>query len=132
MIIKLAFLCQYYRVFAVHKMKTVIWIVGGVVMCWAVSQVLIAVFTCTPIHRFWDMTIDGTCVPNQPFWYINAAGNIITDVTILLLPLPALAKLQLRKQQKYMLMGIFSLGLLYVLPVAPFTTYRPVGIADCC
>lgn len=51
---------------------------------------------------------------NLPFWYINAAGNIATDLAIFIMPLPALSKLQLGKKQKYMLLGIFSLGFLYV------------------
>lgn len=47
-------------------------------------------------------------------WYINAAGNIVTDISIMIMPLPILSKLQMPSKQKYFLIAIFSLGILYV------------------
>lgn len=110
--IKLAFLLQYYRVLAVQRMHIVylvaIFIVGG----WSLSQLLVGIFICTPIRGFWDSTANAKCIPNIPQWYINAAGNIITDVAVFTLPLPAIWKLNLVKGQKMILLGIFSLGFL--------------------
>lgn len=83
-------------------------------MMWSVSQLLIVTFPCSPVQKFWHTELPGRCVPNLPFWYINAAGNIATDLAIFIMPLPVLNKLQLRKKQKYFLMAIFSLGFLYV------------------
>ncbi|KAK4231619.1 hypothetical protein QBC38DRAFT_440010 [Podospora fimiseda] len=116
MFLKLSFLFQYYRVLAVQHMRNVylaaIFIVGG----WALSQVFVGIFTCTPVQGFWDKTIQGaTCIPNLPQWYINAAGNIITDLAVFVLPLPALWKLTLPNAQKYFLIGVFSLGLFTVI-----------------
>lgn len=112
MFIKLSFLFQYYRVLAVQHMRKVylvaIFIVGG----WALSQVLIGIFMCTPIEGFWDNTVKAKCIPNFPQFYINAAGNIVTDLAVFIMPLPALWKLVLPKAQKYFLVGIFSLGFL--------------------
>ncbi|KAF6804695.1 hypothetical protein CMUS01_14788 [Colletotrichum musicola] len=108
--IKMTFLFQYYRVLAIQKMKKVyiaaMILVGG----WSISQVLVEIFICTPIASFWDKTIDGTCIPNYPQWYINAAGNIITDILVFVLPLPMISKLKLARGQKYVLLGIFCLG----------------------
>ncbi|KAJ4393158.1 hypothetical protein N0V93_002365 [Gnomoniopsis smithogilvyi] len=108
--VKLTFLFQYYRVLAVHQMKRVIWVGGTIIMLWAISQLLVVIFNCTPVQKFWETDLDGTCIPNLPFWYINAAGNIVTDLAIFIMPLPVLNRLQLRKKQKYFLLGIFSLG----------------------
>ena len=87
-------------------------LVGG----WALSQTLVGIFICTPIRGFWDSTIPSKCIPNIPQWYINAGGNIATDVAVFCLPLPAIWKLQLKKQQKIILISIFCLGFLYALP----------------
>ncbi|KAK1579949.1 uncharacterized protein LY79DRAFT_612869 [Colletotrichum navitas] len=108
--IKMTFLLQYYRVLAVQKMKKVF--IGAMIISgmWSVSQIFCAIFTCTPIPKFWDQSIPGYCIPNYPFWYVNAGGNIITDLMVLILPLPALFKLKLRPGQKYVLVGIFCLG----------------------
>lgn len=113
----MTFLFQYYRVLAIQKMKKVylgaMILVGG----WSISQILVQTFVCTPIASFWDKSVNGTCIPNYPQWYINAAGNIFTDLLVLLLPLPAIAKLKLAKGQKLVLVGIFCLGFLYVSPI---------------
>ncbi|KAK4188597.1 hypothetical protein QBC35DRAFT_451095 [Podospora australis] len=114
--IKLTFLFQYYRVLAVQQMRVVylvaIFIVGG----WGLSQLLVGIFICTPIDKFWyGDALPGSCIPNIPQWYINAAGNIITDLAVFALPLPALWRLTMPKPQKIVLIFIFSLGFFTVI-----------------
>ncbi|KAK2002730.1 hypothetical protein LX36DRAFT_651843 [Colletotrichum falcatum] len=108
--IKMTFLLQYYRVLAVQKMKKVF--IGAMVIvgAYSVSQILLMIFQCSPIATFWDSTVPGTCLPNYPVWYANAAGNIFTDIMVLVLPLPSINSLKLRRGQKYVLLGIFCLG----------------------
>ncbi|KAK0632610.1 hypothetical protein B0T14DRAFT_418870 [Immersiella caudata] len=108
--IKIAFLLQYYRILTTQRMRRVITGALIFVALWSISQLLVTIFTCTPIEKFWKPEVEGTCIPNLPFWYINAAGNILTDVIVFATPLPALGALNLRKSQKLMLLGIFSLG----------------------
>lgn len=114
MAIKMTFLAQYYRIFqnSSRANQIAFTFVTVFVICWAISQLLIAIFTCHPIQGFWDSTINAVCVPDHPFWEINAAGNIVTDVMILVAPIPTLARLNLPLRQRYILVGIFSLGLL--------------------
>ncbi|KAK4041454.1 hypothetical protein C8A01DRAFT_14814 [Parachaetomium inaequale] len=107
---KLTFLLQYHRILGTGTMRKAIAIAFVVVALWSVSQLLVTIFNCTPIHKFWDPETPGTCIPSLPFWYFNAAGNITTDVIIFVLPLPALCRLNLRKGQKLGLIGVFCLG----------------------
>lgn len=107
---KLTFLLQYYRIFGTGYMRKVIIAAFIFVALWSVSQLLVTIFNCSPIHKFWLPETPGTCIPNLPFWYVNAAGNIVTDVTVFVLPLPVLGKLNLRKGQKLGLIAIFCLG----------------------
>ncbi|KAL2256213.1 hypothetical protein VTK26DRAFT_2018 [Humicola hyalothermophila] len=107
---KLTFLLQYYRILGTGYMKKVILAAGVFVALWSISQLLVVIFTCSPIHKFWLPETPGRCIPNIPFWYYNAAGNILTDVIIFVLPLPVLTRLNLRKNQKLGLIGVFSLG----------------------
>lgn len=65
---------------------------------------------CTPVPYFWDKTLHGYCLPEQPVWIGNAAMNIATDIAILVLPIPALSALQLPKKQKIGLMMVLALG----------------------
>ncbi|TDZ16005.1 Satratoxin biosynthesis SC1 cluster protein 4 [Colletotrichum orbiculare MAFF 240422] len=108
--IKMTFLLQYWRVLTVQHMRkyfiAAMVLVGG----WSVSQMLVMIFNCTPIPAFWDDSVEGTCIPNYPLWYINAGGNIVTDLLVFVLPLPAIGNLKLAKGQKLVLLGIFCLG----------------------
>jgi hypothetical protein len=108
--IKLTFLFQYYRVFGVQHLRRIFIAAILVVGAWSLSQVLIGIFICWPVAGFWDRTVKATCVPNYPQFYINAAGNIFTDVLVLVMPFPLLRKLNLPRQQKLLLFGIFGLG----------------------
>lgn len=110
--VKISFLLQYYRVFTVRYMRRILLAALAIIGCWCLSQLLVVIFTCQPIAGFWDRSIPSTCIPNLPFWYINAAGNIVTDVAIFVLPLPVIRGLKLARAQKLVLVGIFSLGFL--------------------
>lgn len=111
--IKVTFLIQYYRVLATTRLwKRIFAVMMVIIGSWSLSQVFVQTFICSPIRRFWEVfnPPEGTCIPNDPQWYINAAGNIVTDVAILVLPLPTLWALKLHMNQKLVLVGIFCLG----------------------
>ncbi|KAK6948368.1 hypothetical protein Daesc_010134 [Daldinia eschscholtzii] len=107
--IKLAFLTQYYRVLAIKKMRTILVVAMILIGCWSISQIAVGIFICDPVSGFWEKST-GSCIGNYPQWYINAAGNIATDIAIFVLPLPVLRHLHLPKAQKLVLIGIFSFG----------------------
>ncbi|AEO70551.1 uncharacterized protein THITE_2015113, partial [Thermothielavioides terrestris NRRL 8126] len=108
--IKITFLLQYYRILGTGQMRKVIMVAFVFIALWSISQLLVVIFTCSPIDKFWLPDTPGTCIPNLPFWYINAAGNIVTDVTVFVLPLPVLSRLKLRRNQKLGLIAVFCLG----------------------
>ncbi|KAL7629032.1 hypothetical protein AAE478_000550 [Parahypoxylon ruwenzoriense] len=110
MFVKLAFLTQYYRVLAIKKMRVTFIAAMIIIGSWSLSQVIISIFTCDPISGFWEKSLEPKCIPNLPQWYINAAGNIATDIAIFLLPMPVIGHLNLPKAQRLVLIGIFSLG----------------------
>ncbi|GAW24209.1 hypothetical protein ANO14919_137910 [Xylariales sp. No.14919] len=110
--IKMTFLCQYYRVFRQVKALRItylvaIFVIGG----WCLGQFLSVVFICIPVQGFWDRTIDAHCQNQFVGVYLNAAGTLVTDFAILVLPVPALWNLNLPKTQKLALIGIFSIGI---------------------
>ncbi|KAH6957400.1 hypothetical protein HG530_014805 [Fusarium avenaceum] len=108
--IKTTFLVQYYRAIGVRRYKKAYMIALVIVGAWSVSQILLNALVCIPISAFWDHSAGGSCVPSNPSWYINAAGNIVTDILIMLLPLPILRELRLGRRQKWILISIFCLG----------------------
>ena len=71
-----------------------------------------AVFTCTPIKKFWQPDIAGKCINERTLWFTNAGLNIATDFIIFVLPIPVIVRLNLPTRQKVLLGLIFTIGLL--------------------
>jgi hypothetical protein len=115
--VKTTLLTQYYRLFSVQSVRFTYIAVMVLVIGWSVAQVFVAVFACVPVAAFWDDRVAAgaaTCIPRLTQRYVNAAGNIATEVMVIALPLPAIGGLNLPRAQRLMLMGIFSLGFTYV------------------
>ncbi|THC90504.1 hypothetical protein EYZ11_010030 [Aspergillus tanneri] len=69
----------------------------------------LGIFNCRPISAFW--TGQGKCLPFKQFAIGYAIVNITTSLTVWLMPIPKLWKLQLPTAQKVALILIFALGL---------------------
>ncbi|KAF5977125.1 heterokaryon incompatibility protein [Fusarium bulbicola] len=110
-VIKTIFLLQYYRAIPVRQYKKTYIASVVLVTCWSLSQIFLNTFMCTPIASFWDVTIKGTCILNKSSFYVGAAGNILTDILIMVLPIPVLRSLKLGRRQKWILISVFCLGI---------------------
>jgi hypothetical protein len=70
-----------------------------------------SVFSCTPVSFFWGKDIHGGhCINLMAFWFFQASFNIISDIAIIILPIPVLNTLNLPKKQKYGLIFVFIMG----------------------
>jgi hypothetical protein len=74
---------------------------------------------CQPTAAYWDPTISGShCGNSVTLWLTTGILNIITDVVVLLLPMPYIVGLDLALYKKLVLVVTFGAGILYV-----FTAY---------
>lgn len=112
MFLKMTLLVGYYRVLAVQNSRKLYIAAIILVGSWSVSQLGVAIFGCSPIHGFWDFSVKTHCINTTVMWYSNVAGNITTDLIVIILPIPAIVKLNLPSRQKWYLVGIFILGTL--------------------
>lgn len=69
--------------------------------------VLSSIFTCWPIPKYWDNTIEGGCIERSNLHYALAGFNIINDILILSAPVPFLRKLQIPRRAKMVLIAVF-------------------------
>ncbi|KAI0465750.1 hypothetical protein F4859DRAFT_507844 [Xylaria cf. heliscus] len=67
---------------------------------------------CTPLEKAWDVTrtLPGRCINTTAFFYFTSGFNILTDVWILLLPIPTLRSLKISRHSRYVLFSIFGIG----------------------
>lgn len=107
---KLSLLWFYHRIFLSKRFR-IVWIclaIGSAI--WCIGSVAAVTFACTPIHAFWDKSIDGRCIDFKTLMFSITAPNVGLDVILLVLPLIPLWKLKLDRPRKIALMSVFILG----------------------
>ncbi|KAJ3521660.1 hypothetical protein NM208_g13195 [Fusarium decemcellulare] len=69
------------------------------------------IFGCRPFKKHWDVRVtEGSCV-NRPAIYIcTAALGIASDLVLLVMPMPMIARLQMPPRQKAGLVLLFGIG----------------------
>ena len=94
-LVKFSAILFFYRTFPSRKLRLCLWVVAVVVLLWFVGTELAVVFQCSPVHKFWDQEVDGTCIDLRTYLFAQAIPNIVTDIIILALPLRSLYCLQI-------------------------------------
>jgi hypothetical protein len=111
-LVKISILIQYLRIFVSKSMRITNWTILAVVSVYSLITILASVFVCYPIYYFWDKSYTGpsSCLNQKALWFSNASLNILSDLAILIAPMPALSSLQLPRRQKIGVMFVFALG----------------------
>lgn len=109
-LIKISILCLYLRIFVTRRFRQICW--GGIIFlsCMGTANVLVTMFSCHPIRSFFDATVPGTCINTVHFYWATAILNVLTDVFILVLPMPTVWKMQATVQRKLAISLVFVLG----------------------
>ena len=77
----------------------------------AISWLLPTIFVCRPISQFWSPEgHQGRCINYNVFGTWISFPHIITDLVILVLPLPILLKTQMKQAKKIGLIIVFLTG----------------------
>ncbi|KAI1337846.1 hypothetical protein F5Y15DRAFT_145931 [Xylariaceae sp. FL0016] len=69
-------------------------------------------FSCRPISASWDVKVLSTakCINTPVLYIIQAAFGCITDVMLLVIPIPTIVKVQMSRRYKIGLLGMFAIG----------------------
>lgn len=114
LLIKVSILMFYRRIFGMNWMIWGCLIISG---CWCIGSMIAALCACQPVSYFWNELTDPTSGRyryNFYYYYIgNGTANMVTDVLILLVPMPIIWRLQIRTGQKIGVCSILLLGGLY-------------------
>ena len=109
--VKSSILCQFLRFLVGPVIRRVCWTILAFIVAYGAATVSGSIFVCLPVAYFWDKaTHGGHCVNLMAFWFTNATFNIVSDIAICILPMPALKSLQLPRKQKYFLIIVFAMG----------------------
>ncbi|KAK4148365.1 putative integral membrane protein [Chaetomidium leptoderma] len=109
---KISILLMYYRIFRFPYFKKMAYGIGAFIIAWVITITFLFVFICVPVAKVWDPELPGHCIDQVGTWVANAASTILSDLGILILPIPQVWKLQLRRPEKIGVTVAFCLGFL--------------------
>ena len=108
---KISILLFYLRIFGTPRFRILSYVVGSLVLATGIGVFFATVFQCVPLERAWNnSTRGGSCFDQQAFYRYVSLPHIVTDLLILIMPLPFVWGLQKRLAQKLALTGVFLLG----------------------
>lgn len=85
-------------------------VTGVACLAWWVATMTVQIFSCHPIHGFWDTSIHSHCINRTGFYIGVAAPNISIDLVMIALPIRTVWHLQLSTGQKIGLLLTFMTG----------------------
>ncbi|RSH95805.1 hypothetical protein EHS25_000897 [Saitozyma podzolica] len=107
---KTAILTLYHRMAAAHPfLRYASLFLMAVVNIAGIVLTFLNIFQCHPISAAFNET-DGTCIDIVALYLSSAPINVLTDLAILLLPLPILTSLRIEFRQKVILVATFIVG----------------------
>ena len=113
MVVKITFFLFFERVFSPNtRMKWFIRLGIFLVVVFYVAIFFRSVFLCQPIALSWNPTLSGSCLKLEITPYTTAVFNIISDIYILVLPMPLIWNLKMKTHRKLRLVVVFSMGIL--------------------
>ena len=117
---KISTLLLFARIFPGPKFKRILWAVGLFISTYSAIIIVTVMFQCRPIKRVWNPTVEAECIDINATWNVLCSLTVLTDILLLCLPLPQLWKLQMRRETKLQVIGIFSIGSLSVTRARAF------------
>ncbi|KAK8080947.1 hypothetical protein PG997_008765 [Apiospora hydei] len=110
---KISILLLYRKLFPTPLIHWASLTTSALIVAWAIATIMAGCLICQPISKNWDLFMTGGHCGDQVLSFtVTGVINHITDVMVLVLPLPNLYKLQVPIQQRIVLVGVFSLGFL--------------------
>ncbi|PSK43630.1 hypothetical protein B9Z65_7144 [Elsinoe australis] len=108
---KWATLLFYWRLFSsVRWMRMSIIGISIAIAGWTLGAVVTWLAQCKPITKAWNTEEPGTCINFYLFALLINSINLVTDVVILVLPVPIILKLNTTTGKKISLLCAFGIG----------------------
>ncbi|KAF2876443.1 hypothetical protein BDV95DRAFT_625681 [Massariosphaeria phaeospora] len=134
--IKLSVLSLYRRILRgvqSQTLRTVVWVIFGIVACNTLANVLVVLFQCWPIEAAWNVLLpatDKSCVDVNAFYLGNAITGVTTDAIVYLLSIPIVKPLQMDGKTKLQLMATMLVGGFAVITSAVRLGFMPALLSD--
>lgn len=107
---KFSILLLYRRIFPVRSFVIIVWCVGAFIAAYSTAAAVVNLLQCLPIQAGWEPSPQSRCVKLNVELIILSSINVVTDATILVLPMPLVWRLQISRSRKLQVSCTFLLG----------------------
>ncbi|KAI1260206.1 hypothetical protein F5Y18DRAFT_420313 [Xylariaceae sp. FL1019] len=76
-----------------------------------VAAFFLSLFACVPRAKIWNPEVDGRCIHIHASILATSVVNVVSDTTILIIPIVAIWQLQLRTKAKFGISVVFAVGI---------------------
>jgi hypothetical protein len=106
----------YLRVFAPQNMtRNLIYALIAFISVYGWTFFFLVAFQCLPITKIWNPRIEGHCINLVPALITSAVVSVCIDLALIVIVIPRVIQLKLRKPQKIALLVIVNLGWVSIL-----------------
>jgi hypothetical protein len=108
---KLAILAIYLRIFTKKPYRVTCWVLAGLLIANWIAVTITGLLICRPLAFLWNRSIIGGHCYNINAWFRwGSLVNILTDLVMLILPLPVVWGIQTSRKIKFALTVTFATG----------------------
>lgn len=105
-----------------------VYVVGAIVIVWALLFNFLFIFMCDPIQQQWTIDRIGHCMDQILLLKSIIMTNLVTDFIIVVIPMRCVWKLQMRKMEKFTVAACFGLGFACcIISLARFIQIYTIG-----
>ncbi|KAJ4246036.1 hypothetical protein NW762_013781 [Fusarium torreyae] len=92
--------------------KRCAWAIAALIICYNTAILFAVIFTCHPISKHWDVRMTGgSCGHPVGIYMTTATMGIVTDLVLLIMPIPMVWGLQMPKRQKIGVIMLLFIGI---------------------
>lgn len=108
---RLSVIALYLRIFSGKSIRVCCWALITFIVAYGIAFQLAAIFACSPVQFAWNRNIEGgKCFNIQLFFQLSTLPLIISDIPLLLLPIPQVWKLEMTRARKVGVILTFLTG----------------------
>ncbi|KAL2814118.1 hypothetical protein BJX63DRAFT_204402 [Aspergillus granulosus] len=108
---KASLIILYYRIVGQQKFyRWALYVIAGIVVGYSIAITFALIFACRPISKAWNGALPGTCIDQNGLYAATAVTNTVTDVALIIVPIPVVVSLHMPLIQKIGLFFMFVIG----------------------
>lgn len=110
--LKVSIVMFYLQIFTTRMFRILAFSMMGYIVSSNLAIFLATVFSCSPVPRFWNRDIRGTCLDVNALAFANSGNSLAQDALLLILPMAFIWRLNMSTRRKIFVAIMLAVGTL--------------------